>query len=198
MVSTRSVAAAAAAPSRDFASDWPRRSAASFESIRRSCRNRSYGCSAAGATTFTPSRLRLASSRLRFPGASTSSIVRVFAVQARQRLAKFLGLVRAQRPALHHRQFLLRQLGRKRRTQRAQHHLLAAAHRRNCAAAARARCRPCARSRNESIPRARGRCPSAAKACGPSRKLRRGPWSCAFRRAARPDTSARFHAAGAD
>src|SRR5579862_3106130 len=53
-----------AAPAPAGPRERPKCSAVSFESITRSCRSKSYGCRADGATTRTPSRLRLASSRL--------------------------------------------------------------------------------------------------------------------------------------
>src|SRR6266852_2778446 len=45
-------------------------------------------------------------------------------VQLAERVHQRLGLVRLERPAIHHCQFLLRELGRERRAQRAQQHLL--------------------------------------------------------------------------
>src|SRR5579864_4917364 len=54
-------------------SERTNRATASFESSNRSCFRTSYGCNALGADSFTPSRLRLANSRLRFSPCETSN-----------------------------------------------------------------------------------------------------------------------------
>ena len=147
------------------------------------------------------SRLRDCGWRVRdcdCPAISTSRIVRVSPSRRAERLAKRLGLVRIELPAIHDRQLLLRPAWPKAPNAARPKPSSSAAGTRSCAAPGRVPCRPCARSKSGSNRRARGPCPSASRACGPSRTLRRGPWSCAFRRAAPPDTSAPFRAAGSD
>ena len=75
------------------------------------------------ATTFTPSRLRLASSRLRLPGASTSRIVRVSPSSLDSACRNSLVLCESSVQPSTTVSFCVRQFRGKRRAQRAQHHL---------------------------------------------------------------------------
>src|SRR4029077_5948263 len=88
MVTTSAAGAALRGPGPSVS---PSRPAASLDRYRRSCRSKSYGCKACGATSFTPSRFRLASSRLRFAAISHQRLV--FVAAPRRPSASRNGLV---------------------------------------------------------------------------------------------------------
>ena len=106
-----------------------------------------------------------------------------------------LGLRLGNRKFIHHPQFAVAQLRRKRALQRAQQHLLRQMIGIIRAAADRAPSRHAATADCGSNPCAPGRCPSASTASCPTRPLHAASWSTPSRAACRPDDAAPLHTA---